>query len=260
MKYYICHYKPNISRRDYILEHFAGAGRSVEWLTAFDREEITDELSTAYAFKEESFSKMVAPQMHILIGNVIGLSPGNSGYAWSACFEYASRMIASSDPRISAMGFLKPSPLSSGNISLNLKHLQAWKKIAEGSESYACVLEDDFMLKPDSLARLDALIGHLPQACDYIDLAGGCGFHCREEEEVSPGLRRLSVARTRTTCAYLISRDLCRRISALDVCPSAVAIDWMLNNIFTRINCAVYWTEPEIFLHGSEITRSSNLR
>ena len=72
--------------------------------------------------------------------------------------------------------WLRPQPLTAGEVSLVLKHRLAWDKIATGESDYAIVAEDDVILFDHSLAYLARIISMLHEDFDYIDVAGGVGL------------------------------------------------------------------------------------
>jgi GR25 family glycosyltransferase involved in LPS biosynthesis len=121
------------------------------------------------------------------------------------------------------------------------------------------VLEDDVVLREDSLEKLGDLIRCLPETWDYVDLAGGAGLYIREEQPIAENLYRMDPPRCRTVCGYLITRRLCERVLQID-CPITMPIDWQLNSFLLTLQAQVLWAEPSIFIHGSERGYYTNSR
>jgi hypothetical protein len=244
--FFICHYRPNIDRRNYLFDSFVNSEKSIQWIMEYDKEKIEPEIKSYYLFSVDNYFKIIAPQLHILLGHAHGLS---NFIPWKYCFEYAQELIKSQGGVLPE--WLMPKELSPGDVSICLKHRRAWECIVESGLDYGCVLEDDFIVRESSLQELNEVMKRLPAQWDYIDIAGGAGLHVREEKQVAENIYRMEPPRGRTACGYLINRKFCERILALD-CPITLGIDWQFNYLFLALEAKVFWIEPTIFLHGSE--------
>jgi hypothetical protein len=259
LHFFICHYKPNTDRRNYIFDKFVESKKSIHWITEYGREEIEPVLDKYYSFSEQEYFEIIVPIGHILIGNSFGVT--NPQIPWQDCFAYAMHWIKSQgDAWESKLPLLfGQQRLFAIDVGIWLAHRRAWECIIESNLDYGCVLEDDFMVCEDSLQRLDDLMQGLPAEWDYIDIAGGAGLYIREETPVSSNLYRMDPPRNRTVCGYLISRKFCERILQTD-CPIALPIDWQLCYFFSVLDAKVFWAEPSIFIHGSEMGHYVNSR
>lgn len=258
LHYYICHYKPNVDRRNYLFQEFVDSKRNIRWITEYDREMLKSELDRYYTYSEQDYYKLLTPQLHILIGSSVGLA--HSSIPWQELMNGAVRWVAEQgDAWRSRLPSLRPKKLSAVDVAIWLAHRRAWQCIVEENIDFGCVFEDDVILRRDSLQKLDELIPRLPDGWDYVDIAGGAGLFIREEQPVAVNLYRIDPSRCRTVCGYLISRKLCEQILNMD-CPITMPIDWQLNYFLLMLQAQVYWVEPSIFIHGSEMGYYSNSR
>lgn len=150
---------------------------------------------------------------------------------------------------------LTPGQISLTNLSLNLKHRHCWNIISSLDSEYGLILEDDVIFKDNSIDQILSLL-----ECDdikyfdYIDLAGGCmlkpiGQNFNKFN--SSNIYSLSVPSTRTTCAYLISKNLASHLIKSQQ-KIMFPIDFQLTYCLNLLDCNVGWIDPEIFIHGSE--------
>lgn len=255
LHFFICHYKQNTQRREYIFEKFVDSQKSIRWITEYGREEIEPVLNKYYSYSEQKYFEIIAPIGHILIGNSFGLIP------WRDCFMYAKHWIeAQGDAwQSTILSLLRPQKLSAVDVGIWLAHRRAWECIVESNIDYGCVLEDDFIVCENSLQRLDELIQCLPEEWDYIDIAGGAGLYVREETPVFGNLYPMDPPRNRTMCGYIISRKFCERILQTN-CPIVLPVDWQLCYFCINLDAKVFWVEPSIFIHGSETGHYVNSR
>ncbi|MPN08918.1 hypothetical protein SDC9_156206 [bioreactor metagenome] len=252
--FFIMHYKKNIDRRNYIFENFVTDDKTIYWITAFDREEIADSLDDIYQFNKDNWYEIVGKQLSILIGHRLGLSPQHMDTPWSFLIHCAEDLVKQNGLHEVMQKFPQymPRNLKIFELSLLLKHRSAYRKIIANNYKFGIILEDDFILKDDSIAALNNLISYNIADWDFIDIAGGAGLTPREQDqEVIPCLFSIQPPRTRTTCGYIISNRLCREIINLNTPPTAPC-DWELTYFMQRFNAKAFWLNPTILIHGSE--------
>lgn len=252
--YFIMHYKKNVERRNYIFENFVTNDKTIYWITGFDREEIADHLDEIYRFNNDNWYEIVGRQLHILIGHLVGLSPNHRKTPWQPLIHRIEELITPNELMKVIQKFPQymPRQLKIFEISLLLKHRAAFQKIIDHNYKFGIILEDDFILKDTSVAALQNILGSSMIDWDFIDLAGGAELTPREQdEEVIPGVFSIQPPRTRTTCGYMISNRLCKEIVNLHMPPIAPC-DWELTYYLLRFSAKAFWTEPAVFIHGSE--------
>src|SRR5215469_11462290 len=175
--FFVCHYTPEKARRSYI----EGAWRDqqersrfrLEFITQHDREE--PGVAKSYVYNEQRYREMVEPIRNLLIGywwarDRIPFRPFNE------CVQLIQSRNASLDQDFATFPWLRPKSLSLGEVSLCLKHREAWARVAQSDSEYGIVAEDDIIFTERSLPYLSQLLTALPQDADYVDIAGGCGL------------------------------------------------------------------------------------
>lgn len=259
LHYFICHYKANVERRNYLFQEFVDSKKNIRWITEYDRDMLTAEMDQYYVYSEEDYYKLIAPQLPILLSNSVGLV--RTGIPWNDLLCWAVRWVEKQgdDWQHKLPALVKPKKLTPMDVGIWLAHHRAWQCIVDENLDYGCVFEDDVILREDSLQKLTALTLQLPAGWDYVDVAGGAGLYIREEQPIAENLYRIEPPRCRTVCGYLISRKLCERILNMD-CPIVMPIDWQLNYFFIILQARVFWVEPSIFIHGSEMGYYANSR
>ena len=127
------------------------------------------------------------------------------------------------------------------------------------------IMEDDVILKEEKKHELKNEINELLMLdADYIDLGGGAGLHPTEgwpftKEEKKQDVYVVSTNSTRTTCAYLIRKQLAIDLLKLKE-PILFPIDIQLTYLFQCIEAKVLWPRDELFIHGSEHGYYNNKR
>ena len=247
--FYIIHYKGNFGRKRYLDSAFARSPIRPQFITEFDREELS--LDSVYRYDEERFREMLAPIRSVLIGNVIALIHQKTA-PWANCISLHARQNPSLEQDFHAHEWLRPRPRRAAEISLFLKHRLAWQKIAEGACEWGIIAEDDILFHEHSHRILSNLSAMLPSHFDYIDLAGGCGMLPRMGNPVvNEVFFAIDPPNTRTVCCALIKRSLARRLIEMAP-PICLPVDWTLTHALALERSRVYWMHPPIFVHGSE--------
>jgi GR25 family glycosyltransferase involved in LPS biosynthesis len=245
----VTHYKGNVDRRRYIENVFASSTIRPEFITEFDREELS--LNEVYRFDDALFRKMVEPIKDVLIGYVIGLRDERSA-PWTNCVSDQKRQKRPLDLDFQTWEWLRPRALNAAEISIFLKHRAAWQCIANGAAEWGLIAEDDILLQNGSLEYLLDLSTRLPDGFDYIDLAGGCGLLPRMGNPVvNEVFFAIDPPRDRTACCALMTRDFAKRLLQMEL-PIIMPLDWTLTYAFVQASAKVYWIHPPVFIHGSE--------
>jgi GR25 family glycosyltransferase involved in LPS biosynthesis len=209
-------------------------------------------LDKVYRFDPALFTQQIMSVKECMIGGT--LKQGRfKEWPWTECVRLVRGLDLSTEQTFRDHPWLRPQPLSPGEVSLVLKHRIAWERIAAQDAEYAIVAEDDVVLFDHSLAYLPTILSKLPDDFDYIDLAGGVGLSAvRGDPVVNTHFFRIDPPRDRTSCCAIIRRRFAQR--ALEADPRIVlGSDWMLTYLFNAIGANVYWVEPLVFGHGSQM-------
>ena len=154
-----------------------------------------------------------------------------------------------------------PKKLTDGHISLLLKHYHVLTQIANGNYKYGLIIEDDVRLMRSSKYKYEKLIRIFDEhGGDFLDLAGGCNLGPSKQElkRSIDGLVKLSVPRTRTTAAIVVSKDLAIKFIQ-GFLPFVLNIDWHYQYLMSKTSLNCFWAKDPIFIHGSQkgIVKSS---
>ncbi len=200
---------------------------------------------------------MIRPIKDLQIGYWIALRNPTASYR--GCVEWWKAKNTTLDQDFVTFPWLRDAP-SPGDVSLILKHREAWTRLAEGKASYGVIAEDDIIFSERSLNDLIQLLNDLPQGAEYVDIAGGVGFFPRADNKlVNKRFHEIDPPKTRTTCGAILARSFARQLIDLNP-PICLGIDWMLNWAFTQLDTKVYWVEPTVFGHGSMMKIYESLR
>jgi len=151
--------------------------------------------------------------------------------------------------------WMRPRPLSIGEQSVLLKHFTALLLVANSSDKYAIISEDDVLSHQNSQLMLNECFDTvLSNQIDYLDLAGGCNL-AAPPDNIQKSILNIDIlkdGRTRTSACYMISKLFA--VNIVDqFLPAAFPIDWHLQYLLRRnahLMCA--WTKEYPMIHGSE--------
>jgi len=163
----------------------------------------------------------------------------------------------------------KARPLKRAEISLSMKHKYALGHfLAYSQKPYCLILEDDAVIGKTTMNALDSLcsFGHISVVNStllYADLSLGCNMKISNLADRGVSVYGQFHAYTplypssRTTCAYLVNREMAVFFLSLFYDRYLAPIDIELMFAMTearrlRINQKCIWIEPEVFGHGSE--------
>jgi hypothetical protein len=247
--FYVLHYKKNFERKTYLGRALAGRIAPV-FIEDMDQGEFP--LDQVYRFDPALFTQQIMSVKDCMIAGT--LKQGRfRDWPWAECVRLVRSLNLSTEQTLRDHHWLSPQPLSPGEVSLVLKHRIAWERIAAQQSEYAIVAEDDVVLFDHSLAYLDTILTTLPADFDYLDLAGGVGLSAvRGDPVLNSHFFRIEPPRDRTSCCAVVRKRFAQRMLEAD--PRIVlGSDWMLTYLFNALGAKVYWAEPLVFGHGSQM-------
>ncbi len=254
--FFVLHYKRNLERRAYLERALAGVIAPV-YIDAMDQGEFA--LDQVYRFDPDLFTAQIMSVRDCMIAGT--LKQGRfRDWPWAECVRLVRNLDLTVEQTLRDHPWLKPQPLTQGEVSLVLKHRMAWERIAACESEYAIIAEDDVVLFDGSFDYLSRLLTMLPPDFDYIDLAGGVGLSpVRGDRLVNSYFFEIDPPRDRTSCCALVRKKFAERLLQLDD-RIVLGSDWMLTYLFNLTRAKVYWTDPLVFGHGSQMQiYSSNL-
>lgn len=151
--------------------------------------------------------------------------------------------------------------LNEGQKSIISKHLEAYRRIAEGSDAFGLIVEDDVLLADNFINRFQKYVDQLINTdydWDMCFISDCCNLHIQATHQ-KPGINiyRKSLGHTfwgghgasRGTDAYLVSKkcattilNYVQKITYKINQPS----DHWLNTVARDNNLRVYWGEPTL--------------
>jgi GR25 family glycosyltransferase involved in LPS biosynthesis len=175
------------------------------------------------------------------------------GVPWSDSVAIQKRAGRNLDQDIETWPWLRPYALPAATVCVSLTHRLAWRKIVQSGAEWALIAEDDIIFREGSLAYLTHLMKRLPDDAEYIDIAGGCNLLPRSDNRrVNEFFFAIDPPRDRTVYAALMRRSFAQRLLDLAL-PICLPIDWELTLAFSKLGTKVYWVEPTVFGHGSDM-------
>jgi hypothetical protein len=247
--FFILHYKKNLDRKTYLERALAGRIAPI-WVEAMDQGEFA--LDQVYTFDAGLFFQQIMSIKDCMIAGT--LKQGRmKDWPWTECVRLVRDLNLTAEQILKDHSWLAPQPLSPGEVSLILKHRLAWEAIAAGESDYAIVAEDDVVLLDNSLEYLSVILKLLPPDFDYVDLAGGVGlFPARGDRVVNAYFFEITPPRDRTSCCAIVRKRFAQRALGVDS-RIVLGSDWMLTYLFDQIGAKVYWVDPLVFGHGSQM-------
>tara|TARA_R110002020_G_scaffold134029_1_gene299090 strand:- start:1144 stop:1824 length:681 start_codon:yes stop_codon:yes gene_type:complete len=215
-KTYVMHYTPLEARRKFIDSQLAKMDiTNVEFITQFDREELTEEILDKHYNQDMEAHR-----------NACAISMRGERYKYEE--------------------------MSPPSISLNMKHLTAFKKLANQKEKFGLFIEDDCRFC-DGKKTIDSIIDSSPPNWDVM-VVGGAFDHkiCDYRNSFTRSQHTYLYANhpaTNTTSSILYKKE-----SAAKILPHMEAfclpIDWQLNHAFHEAKLNVYHTYPYLCTQG----------
>lgn len=171
---------------------------------------------------------------------------------------WEAKWIESNDPgeipRRHLLRFQSGVPmLTVAEISVYLKHLEAFRHIGGHEEARGFVIEDDAVFPADFAATFDLYRSSLNVPFDLV-FFGACAAVVEPPAEGGP--RFVEQHRTRSMSGYLITSSAARRLlAALAGQPILQPIDHAVTRILREGGYNVLWSQPPLILNGSETGR-----
>jgi glycosyl transferase family 25 len=135
-----------------------------------------------------------------------------------------------------------------GSISVFKKHIEAWRRIATGSDPFGLILEDDAILDDDFLNKLNNYISQLPPDFDMLFVGNGWNLHLN-----IPSGTVGKYKRTRCVDSYIITKTCAAKLLRhVRIGIISRAVDWWINDLVPLFDLQLYWSEPTIVSQGSE--------
>jgi glycosyl transferase family 25 len=140
-----------------------------------------------------------------------------------------------------------------GARSCLLKHFAAYEKIVERRQEEALILEDDALLGPDFVERLDAVRREARTLLPLRSIQlGAANNRYTPARHLRSGQLLYPARRVRATEAYVIGwREAERYINAIAAAPTRYPIDLLMNRLNPALGIMIYWAEPPLSFQGS---------
>lgn len=137
-------------------------------------------------------------------------------------------------------------------ISLFMKHIEAIRLIANGSDEHGIVFEDDAILNTNYNELLDSFLKQLPDAWDILFTADCCNIHATNILDKNYWYPWNG---SRGTCMYIINKTTCLKILEIFELEKEITmpIDFWFNYIGHKYKMQYYLSEPTLASQGSEL-------
>jgi|688.fasta_scaffold526222_2 hypothetical protein len=249
---FIVHYSPLMERAHYLKKVLSVSNLEINWITENDYLDFPSE------FRVEG--KIVGVTEN-LVGMDLGINSRSLKFSRRrARLQGVVLLIRSkiSGRKSLINGSLpKKEPLGVAQIEIQRMHLTALSKGLERDLNWILVLEDDIVPIKVAFDQINKLLANLSVKNTWVNLNSGAGLKRTKSEKKSNrfGLFRVRPASTRCAVAYLVSKDLAKKIvdSALkDGIPDWLPIDVYYQVLLRKFKSKSYWADPAIFEQGSE--------
>jgi GR25 family glycosyltransferase involved in LPS biosynthesis len=142
-------------------------------------------------------------------------------------------------------------------LEVQRMHITALKRGIDTNSKWILILEDDAIPTEDAFDLVNKIAESFKPINTWINLNSGALLLRTKSEKIdSFGLFRIKPSATRCTVAYLISRDLALKFvedATKFGVPNYLPIDFYFQVLLRKYKAISFWTEPELFLQGSEI-------
>lgn len=139
--------------------------------------------------------------------------------------------------------------LGKGSISLVIKHAMIYKKIAQGCDDFALVLEDDVILSPN-FDHIEHRMKMAPKDWDMIFIGNCCNLRFPNAVP-NQYFYKKSTPSTKCTDSFLITKKAASILTKA-LKQFSLPIDFELNYHLHINRMNVYWMEPPLVSQGSE--------
>jgi len=249
---FIVHYSPLAQRADYLTRALSKSNLKIMWITERDYLDFPQEVSE---------DGNVLGVKEYLVGMDLGINSRSLKFSRRrARFQGITLLIRSliSGRESLINGSLpKKEPLKKPQVELQRMHLTALRMGLESDFNWIFVLEDDARPVKDAFDKVVHITSNFSPKNTWINLNSGAGLR-RTSSDKKPnkfGLFRVKPASTRCAVAYLISKDLAKKIvisATQDGIPNWLPIDVYYQVLLRKFRSKSYWADPAIFEQGSE--------
>jgi GR25 family glycosyltransferase involved in LPS biosynthesis len=149
-----------------------------------------------------------------------------------------------------------PPRMHTAICSCGMKHRECYNRIAESTEDYNLILEDDAVFGDDFDKNLAEYLSQLPEDFDMFFISHGCGTHMKYNNKNNV-MRRNIYSRfgcTRGMDAYFVSNNCAKKLNQYFKENPMInePADGLINTVARKLGLVVYWGEPTIVHQGSE--------
>ena len=155
-----------------------------------------------------------------------------------------------------------PDHIAASSVSLILKHLAVYQRIADEPERWHLVIEDDLLTRPHFILNMQRCLAQLPEDWELLFIGEGCGLQVPWWRR-RPGKRvyfrgwkpwwRAGGGTSRCTEAYFVAPSFAQRLSTSRFArpPFDCPIDWHLAKAGYEMHIRSYWAEPPLAGQGA---------
>jgi glycosyl transferase, family 25 len=143
--------------------------------------------------------------------------------------------------------------LASRDLSLILKHMEAFRRLLAGGHQLALVLEDDVVLDKRFNQELSAIVEESRAFNGPFTIQIGCANNMFVPgHRLRPGQRLYEACEVRATDSFLINAAAARiRLDWLESHQFDRPVGHLFNQIDAEEKIKIYWSEPAIVEQGS---------
>lgn len=140
-------------------------------------------------------------------------------------------------------------------VSCALKHITAWKRIAQGKDNGALVFEDDVLL---DIKNFKPILAKAFEEADrnwsgqaYLSLGDGCALYVPWTKK-KKGLHLYRARYARAADSYWITRDIAQKmVKWIEDNGFDLPADHLIDHICNALDIPILWLEPTIAHQGS---------
>lgn len=217
-KIYIIHYTKLTERYNKISKFLDACKVPYEFITEYDKENLTDEIIEKFYSKNEN--------------------------------EFNTKIRSLWDNDIHKYRILNLS-----EISCAIKHISAIKKISEECKNYGMIIEDDVVFHNNFNLDYFKCMENTPEEWESIFFGEGCGERFQEEiisqnKRINDNVFLIKPPASNCAEAYLLKTETASKISKN--IPCHIAFDWEIAYQLHILNSPTYWWYPSLVKQGSK--------
>ncbi len=233
----VTHYTKLSSRKEFILKELSRVGiESAQFIESYDKEDLNKSVLGQY-YKEDAETWIAK---YFFIRKIM---------TENAFYSHAKKSWGEGVKPGAYIG-TSPRRLKDSEISLSMKHIQAYKTIIDQDWNYAVIIEDDVIFNDGFQKDFSNNLLATPADWDVIFFGSGCGFRVPERTE-EKSIYRMLPPRGKCSDSYVISRKAAERFLNHMV-PFTHAIDFEIVFWMNFLNMKCYWWEPSMTSQGSQ--------